>query len=928
MRIFKKNKLLERVNFDKINNVQIYGENKIHCKGFFVSGQKEVLINGNFYKLKYCYTCNIYRGIRTVHCSICDNCVEKFDHHCPWVGNCIGARNYKYFVYFVFNLYILICITLGASIYKLTICINSLSDKGYNSEKIFIHIWKIATDSIILIIYTILTLWFVIGLLCYHIYTIVTNQTTYEQIKTFYQNDNPFNIGVINNIKEILFTKTRPSYIDFINPRLQVIDNNCSHHVIVLSDKAIHMDENTNANLSSDNSSKKKYKRRGIGKTLVGAVGEGGRASLKELRLHDSRLSKKKKDYHSLYSIDSKGRNKMHSAKKKKRKKEKSFEEYDITKLNNISNKAIEKAAHIKFDKNKNSKFIKMKVSNIRKNSFTEELSNDFEEISKYHHKRIVDLNNTVGSLFIKNDISSTNSTNNEIYSDIYNESKTSFIYDDVEAEKLQDYHEDDVEYVIIKINRKKERKKKYNNNRINNSNDANNDDSTNNNNNNDSNNNYIIIKKKLKRESENLKIKIDNKTKDDISSSQISDSKRIRRKKIKYETKINCFNNLIHVRKKLEYPILYKKKIPFMKKFKNKVETYYVVKYSNVKKKNIIAYSAQNDGDEETNRINSMKQMSESNNVISGMNKVNERNYLNRTCSRDYYRHDNVYSNIIKLKKISSINNTNSCNISNNCKNKNNNNCDYSSYSINMQTNENMKLKGKKKKSKSLNKDVVISIYNYKAKDKKEKYSSDEDITNLGQQKKEQLHSSNSSSNSSYNINKSIFSIHPLNMGKKRLHFKLPISYPSKIDMVELENFSKICEMRYTKLYEWKYKKMYRRILRRGKMKLLSKPYKRNIYLYYNNENCSFIESNDLYKINSELLNGYEDADFYYTRISNNKKFDNFKLLNFLIHMNKQDKNRANIKKKSKASKFFYFFTSFALIINCIHIPSNNDND
>ncbi|PWA56803.1 zinc finger, DHHC-type, palmitoyltransferase, Ankyrin repeat-containing domain protein [Artemisia annua] len=57
------------------------------------------LLAGNWSQL--CATCKIVRPLRAKHCSTCERCVEQFDHHCPWVSNCIGKKNKWDFVCFL-----------------------------------------------------------------------------------------------------------------------------------------------------------------------------------------------------------------------------------------------------------------------------------------------------------------------------------------------------------------------------------------------------------------------------------------------------------------------------------------------------------------------------------------------------------------------------------------------------------------------------------------------------------------------------------------------------------------------------------------------------------------------------------------------------------------------------------------------------------
>lgn len=167
------------------------------------------LPDGTIVQVKWCYTCRFFRPPRCSHCRICNNCISRFDHHCPYIGQCIGIRNYRFFLCFIFLTSSLCILIFSCSLVLLIRNIERASKEGHSY-------WDSLGNqiaAIILALDSFVFLWFLGGLSIFHIYLQCKGCTTYERSKRPYGSTNPYNKGCLLNWKEVWLSHIQPSQI-------------------------------------------------------------------------------------------------------------------------------------------------------------------------------------------------------------------------------------------------------------------------------------------------------------------------------------------------------------------------------------------------------------------------------------------------------------------------------------------------------------------------------------------------------------------------------------------------------------------------------------------------------------------------------------------------------------------------------------------
>lgn len=154
-----------------------------------------------------CTVCEVLVPPRSWHCKVCNVCILKRDHHCMFTSCCIGHENHRFFLVFVFYMFIA---TVYASYYNISFLWDYITFDSWRS--IFKIIFPLATlfmewtENQLFVFYVIIVLLggaFTGTLFYFHVDLMFKGLVTYER----HLSKSKYDRGYLNNTKLVLGEK-------------------------------------------------------------------------------------------------------------------------------------------------------------------------------------------------------------------------------------------------------------------------------------------------------------------------------------------------------------------------------------------------------------------------------------------------------------------------------------------------------------------------------------------------------------------------------------------------------------------------------------------------------------------------------------------------------------------------------------------------
>ena len=176
-----------------------------------------------------CPDCLTVRTARSRHCSVCNRCVERFDHHCPWINNCVGVKNHTSFYIFVVSMLITLALSLSQAVY----CLVLVLQKGYHQVNFWDAYYTIPAYAFFIMVslqIIVSTFFFfpVMWLSCVQTGNILTNKTTIERYSRSQPSPDDQQLRLINsgirNDKRVIIDSYREQNLSFSQNMRQDIE--------------------------------------------------------------------------------------------------------------------------------------------------------------------------------------------------------------------------------------------------------------------------------------------------------------------------------------------------------------------------------------------------------------------------------------------------------------------------------------------------------------------------------------------------------------------------------------------------------------------------------------------------------------------------------------------------------------------------------